>query len=133
MTLLVVWLSCFLGHVYSHFYISHSSWHNWVSLLYIILFVSTYCPFCYIPIFFILSLPSLCRYEWYTCYLHDCLVHDCSYYVWCMSCLSMWDTHPSPYLQLPGLGRPCYPWSHIWYQTCYFVCSLIELMIHSRV
>ena len=59
-TLLVVWLSCFLWHVYSHFCISHSSWHDWFSLLYIILFVSTYCPLCYIPILFILSLPSLC-------------------------------------------------------------------------
>ena len=59
-TLLVVWLSCFPGHVYSHFYISHSSWYDWFSLLYIILFVSTYCPFCYIPILFIISLPSLC-------------------------------------------------------------------------
>ena len=59
-TLLVVWLSCFPWHVYSHFCISHSSWHDWFSLLYIILFVSTYCPLCYIPILFILSLPSLC-------------------------------------------------------------------------
>ena len=59
-TLLVVWLSCFPWHVYSHFCISHLSWHDWFSLLYIILFVSTYCPLCYIPILFILSLPSLC-------------------------------------------------------------------------
>ena len=59
-TLLVVWLSCFPWHVYSHFCISHSSWHDWFYLLYTILFVSTYCPFCYIPILFILSLPSLC-------------------------------------------------------------------------
>ena len=59
-TFLVVWLSCFLGHVYSHFCISHSSWHDWFSLLYIILFVLTYCPLCYIAILFILSLPSLC-------------------------------------------------------------------------
>ena len=59
-TLLVVWLSCFPGHVYSHFYIPHSFWHDWLSLLYIILFLSTYCPLCYIPILFIISLPSLC-------------------------------------------------------------------------
>ena len=59
-TLLVVWLSCFPWHVYSYFCISHSSWHHWFSLLYIILFVSTYCPFYYILILFILSLPSLC-------------------------------------------------------------------------
>ena len=58
--LLVVWLSCFPGHVYSHFCISRSSWHDWFYLLYSILFVSTYCPFCYIPILFILSLPNLC-------------------------------------------------------------------------
>ena len=44
-TLLVIWLSCFLGHVYSHFCISHSSWHDWFYLLYIILFISTYCLF----------------------------------------------------------------------------------------
>ena len=59
-TILVVWLSCFPGHVYSHFYIPHSFWHDWLSLLYIILFLSTYCPLCYIPILFIISLPSLC-------------------------------------------------------------------------
>ena len=59
-TLLVVWLSCFPWHAYSHFCISHSSWHDWFYLLYIILFVSTYCPLCHIPILFILSLPSLC-------------------------------------------------------------------------
>ena len=44
-TLFVVWLSCFPGHVYSHFCISHSSWHDWFYLLYIILFISTYCLF----------------------------------------------------------------------------------------
>ena len=58
--LLVVWLSCFPWHVYYHFCISHSFWHDWFYLLYIILFVSTYCPFYYIPILFILSLPNLC-------------------------------------------------------------------------
>ena len=41
-TLLVIWLFCFPGHVYSHFCISHSSWHDWFYLLYIILFISTY-------------------------------------------------------------------------------------------
>ena len=44
-TLLVVWLFCFIGHVYSHFCISHSSWHDWFYLLYVILFISTYCLF----------------------------------------------------------------------------------------
>ena len=44
-TLLVVWLSYFPRHVYSHFCISHSSWHNWFYLLYIILFIWTYCLF----------------------------------------------------------------------------------------
>ena len=44
-TLLVVWLSCFPGHVYSYFCISHSFWHDWFYLLYIILFISTYCLF----------------------------------------------------------------------------------------
>ena len=45
MTLLVVWLSCFPRHIYSHFGISHSYWHDWFYLLYIILFISTYCLF----------------------------------------------------------------------------------------
>ena len=44
-TLLVVWLSCFPRHIYSHFCISHSSWHDLFYLLYIILFISTYCLF----------------------------------------------------------------------------------------
>ena len=51
----------------------------------------------------------------------------------CMSCLSMWDTHLSPYFQVPSLGQPCFPWSCIWYETCYFVCSSIELVIRNRV
>ena len=42
----VVWLSCFPWHTYSYFCISHSSWHDWLSLLYNILFVSTYCLLC---------------------------------------------------------------------------------------
>ena len=41
----VVWLSCFPWHVYSHFCMSHSYWCDWFSLLYIILFISTYCLF----------------------------------------------------------------------------------------
>ena len=45
-TLLVVWLSYFPRHVYSHFCISHSSWHDWFYLLYVILFI--------------IFLPSLC-------------------------------------------------------------------------
>ena len=44
-TLLVVWLSCSPSHVYSHFCISYSSWHNWFYSLYIILFILTYCLF----------------------------------------------------------------------------------------
>ena len=31
----------------------------------------------------------LCKYNWYTCALHDCLLHDYSSFVWCMCCLSM--------------------------------------------
>ena len=44
-TLLVVWLSCFPRHIYSHFCISLSSWHDLFYLLYFILFISTYCLF----------------------------------------------------------------------------------------
>ena len=44
-TLLVIWLSYFPWHVYSHFCISRSYWCDWFSLLYIILFISTYCLF----------------------------------------------------------------------------------------
>ena len=134
MTLLVAWLSCFPWHVYSHFCISNSSWQDWFSLLYNILFVSTYCLLCYIPILFILFLPSLgvdmsdipiiCMTVW---------CNDYSSSVWCMCCLSMRDTHLSPYLQFPSRGRPCFPWSHIWYETCYFVSSSTELVIRSRV
>ena len=51
----------------------------------------------------------------------------------CMSCLFMWDTHLSPYFQVPSLGWQCFPWSRIWYETCCFVCSSIELVIRSRV
>ena len=121
-TLLVVWLSYFPWHVYSH-----SSCHDWFSLLYNILFVSTYCLFYYIPILLIIFMLSL-WYEWYTCYLHDC-----SSSMWCLHYLSMWDTHLSSYLQLPCLGRPCFLQSCIWYKTCYFVCSSTELVIQSRV
>ena len=55
-TLFVVWLFCSPWHVYSHFCISYSYWHDWFSLLYIILFISTYCLSCYIPILFIMFL-----------------------------------------------------------------------------
>ena len=54
-----------------------------------------------------------------------------SYVIAC--CLSVWDTHLPPYLQLPSLSRSCLPWSHIWYETCYFVCSSTKLVIRSRV
>ena len=113
-TLLIVWLSYFTGHIYSHFCISHSSWHDWFYLLYIILFISTYCLFLlYSYLAYHILAYLVCRYELYTYYLHDCLVHDCSFSMWCMYCLSMWDTHLSPYLQLPSLGRSCFPWSRI--------------------
>ena len=51
----------------------------------------------------------------------------------CMSCLSVWVVHLSPYLQVPSLGRPYFLGSRIWYETCWFVWSLIELVIRSRV
>ena len=51
----------------------------------------------------------------------------------CMSCLSMWDTHLSPYFQVPSLGRYCFRWSRIWYETFCFVCFSTELVIKSRV
>ena len=51
----------------------------------------------------------------------------------CMSCLSMWDAHISPYLKVHSLGRPCFPWSRIWYETCCFVCSSTKLVIRNRV
>ena len=81
--LLVVWLSCFPWHVYSHFCISHSSWHDWFYLLYIILFVSTYCPFCYTPILFILSLPNLC--------VDMSDIHVLCMISWCMTALLLCD------------------------------------------
>ena len=43
----------------------------------------------------------------------------------CMSCLSMWDTHLSPYSQDPSLGRHCFPGSRIWYETC-LLCLLFD-------
>ena len=51
----------------------------------------------------------------------------------CMSCLSMWDTHLSPCLQVPSLGQPCFTWSRIWYETCCFIFSSTKLVIRSRV
>ena len=69
-------------------------------------------------------------------------IHVICMIAWCMTaillcdalyCLSVWDTHLSFYLQLPSLGQPCFPWSCIWYETCCFVCSSIELVIRSRV
>ena len=36
----------------------------------------------------------------------------------CMSCLSVWDTHLSPYLQLPRDDRLCF--------FCFYVCCLVE-------
>ena len=51
----------------------------------------------------------------------------------CMSCLSMWDTHLSLYLQFPSLGWPCFLGSGIWYETFCFVCFSTELVIKSRV
>ena len=96
-TLLVVWLSCFPGHVYSHFCISRSYWCDWFSLLYIILFISTYCLFLlYTYLAYHILAWLVCRYEWYTCYLHDYLVHDCYSSMWCMYYLFVWDTHLSP-------------------------------------
>ena len=60
MTLLVEWLSCFPWHVHSHFCISHSYWHDWFSLFYIILFISTYYFFLLYTFFLSCFLLSLC-------------------------------------------------------------------------
>ena len=107
-------------------------------LVWLILFIVYYLAYlnllCYIPILLIIFLLSLCvDMSDIPSYFHDCLVHDCYSSMWCMYCLSVWDTHLSPYLQLLSLGRPCFLWSRIWYETCYFVCSLIELVIRNRV
>ena len=92
------------------------------------------CYPCLIFISIIILLPSLCVD------MSDihvlCMTICCMTFLLpcgCMSCLSMWDAHLSPYLQVPSLNWPCFPWSHIWYETYCFVCSLTELMIRSRV
>ena len=76
--LLVVWLSCSPWHVYSHFCISHSYWHDWFSILCIILFISTYCLFLLYTYFvYPVSCLVVCRYGWHTCSLFDYL-----FFVW---------------------------------------------------
>ena len=49
----------------------------------------------------------------YLLYMIALLLHDA-----CVACLC--GTHLSPYLQFRKLDRPCFPWSHIWYKTCWF-------------
>ena len=40
----------------------------------------------------------------YTFVFHGYILHDYPVSTWCMTCLSMWDTHLSSYLHLPSLG-----------------------------
>ena len=134
LTLLVVWLLCSPWHVHSCCCLSCSSWHVWFSWLYIIMIIMEHAilvRYSSRSSYFLFSLcvdlddiHVLCM----TLYCMTSLI-PCD----CMSCLSMWDTHLSPYLQFPSLVRPYFPWSHIWYETCYFVCSSTELVIRSRV
>ena len=45
----------------------------------------------------------------YVFILHGYVLHDYLVSTWCMTCLSMWDIHLSPYLQLPSLGQYFFP------------------------
>ena len=135
LTLFAIWLLYSPWLVYSQCCLSFSSWYldffcyvlSWspLSIPFVIFIYSSWF------LYFLLSLcvdlddiHVLCKTIYCMTFLILC---DC------MSCLSMWDTHLSLYLQLPSLSRPCFLWSHIWYETFCFVCSSTELVIRSRV
>ena len=128
LTLLVVWLFCSPWHVHSYCCLSRSSWH--------VCFLVVYYHDCYwacyhCQIFFSISLcvdlDDIYLFCMTVCCMSFLILCDC------MSCLSMWETHLSSYFQVPSLGRHCFPWSRIWYETFCFVCSSTELMIRNRV
>ena len=112
LTLLDIWLLCSLWHVHSCCCLSRSSWHDWFSWLYIIVIIKEHTILARYSSQLSYFLLSLCVYLndiqvfcMFVCCMTSLLPCDC------MSCLSMWDTHLSPCLQLSSLGRPCFLWS----------------------
>ena len=89
--------------------------------LYIILIIIEHATIC--QIFFSISLCVDLDDIYLFCMIVCCMTSlvPCD----CMSCLSMWDTHLSPYSQDPSLGRHCFPGSRIWYETC-LLCLLFD-------
>ena len=89
---------------------------------------------CYIPVLFSYFLLSLCVD------MDDipvlCLAACCMTTLFlcdtCVACLCGVHIYPLTSNSLVSIDL-VFPWSHIWYETCYFVCSLIELVIQSKV
>ena len=127
-TLLVLWLLCSPLHVHSSYCLSRSSWHIWFLVVY---YHDYYWARYHCQIFFLISLCVDLDDIYLFCMTICCMTSHilCD----CMSCLSMWDTHLSHYLQVPSLGQHCFPWSRIWYETCCVVCSSTELVIRNKV
>ena len=134
LTLFVIWLLCSPWHVHSCCCLSCSSWHVWFSWLYIIMIITEHAILARYSSrlsYFLLSLCVDLDDIHVLCMIVCCItsLFPCD----CMSCLSMWDTHLSPYLQVSSLDQHCFPWSRIWYEICCFVCSSTKLVIRSRV
>ena len=103
-----------LIYIYTLLYILFVSTY-WFSLLHIILIIFHHViySFCILILLVLFLVWHACRYGWYICFSYDCLWHYFFPSMWCMYCLFVWDTHLSLYLQLPSLGRPCFPWSRV--------------------
>ena len=89
-----------LPHMYRLTIVYHLIWHDWFSWLYIILFIIEHAIIC--QIFFLINLCVDLDDIYLFCMTVCCMTFlvPCD----CMSCLSMWDTHLSPYFQVPSLG-----------------------------
>ena len=103
LTFLVVRSLCSPWHVHSSCCLSHSSWHVW----FLVVYYHDYHGACYhCQIFLSISLRVDLDDIYMFCMTVCCMTSlvPCD----CMSCLSMWDTHLSPYFPVPSLGRQCF-------------------------
>ena len=99
LTLFAVWLLYSPWYVHSCCFLSRSSWHDWFSWLYIIMIIIEHAILAKYSSWLSYFLLSLCvdlDYIHVLCMTFCCMTSllPCD----CMSCLSMWDRHLSPYL-----------------------------------
>ena len=118
LTLLVVWSLCSPWHVHSSCCLSRLSWHVWLLVIYYL----DYHGACYhCQIFFSISLcvdlDDIYMFCMTVCCMTPLIPCDC------ISCLSMWATHLSPYLQPSGFDHFLHHSSH--FCKCEALCVLI--------